>query len=259
MNAPLEQTAARAGSSDSLRTVARVGFAVNGVVHLLLGWLALQLALGSASAPVDQEGAFATLTASGPGRALLWVCVVGFAGLALWQLTEAVRVGETGDRVKAAAKAVVYAVLAWTAYPFAAASASGGGGGTSDVTASLMSTPWGAPVVGAAGLALVGVGAYHVVKGVTKGFLRDLVSDPGRPAVVAGRVGYVAKGIALGTVGVLFVVAAVTNDPEEAAGLDHALRTLLEAPFGRALLTAVGVGLAAYGVYSFARARHARV
>lgn len=73
------------------------------------------------------------------------------------------------------------------------------------------------------------------------------------------RAGYVAKGVALGVVGVLFMVAAATNDPEEAGGLDAALRSLLELPAGTALLTAVGLGITAYGVYSLARARYARV
>lgn len=61
------------------------------------------------------------------------------------------------------------------------------------------------------------------------------------------RAGYVAKGVALGVVGVLFMVAAATNDPEEAGGLDAALRSLLELPAGTALLTAVGLGITAYG------------
>ncbi|MGL4177935.1 MAG: DUF1206 domain-containing protein [Dermatophilaceae bacterium] len=39
----------------------------------------------------------------------------------------------------------------------------------------------------------------------------------------------------------------------------RALKTLREQPFGPVLLTAVAVGIAAYGVYSIARARHARI
>ena len=60
-------------------------------------------------------------------------------------------------------------------------------------------------------------------------------------------------------VGAIFLSAAVTSRPEQARGLDGALRTLLEAPFGAALLTVVALGFAGYGVYSVARARHARV
>ena len=71
--------------------------------------------------------------------------------------------------------------------------------------------------------------------------------------------GYIAKGIAIFTLGILFVVAAVQVDPEEAAGLDGALKALTELPFGEGLLIVIGGGLIAYGLYSFARARLARL
>ena len=74
-----------------------------------------------------------------------------------------------------------------------------------------------------------------------------------------GVVGYVAKGVAVAVVGVLFVVAALTHDPEKAGGLDSALRSMAELPFGRVLLWLVGAGLVIYGVYCFARARYARL
>ena len=66
-------------------------------------------------------------------------------------------------------------------------------------------------------------------------------------------------GEALALVGGLFVSAALTADPTKAKGLDGALRSLLALPLGRVLLILVAVGLAAYGIYSFARARYARV
>jgi len=103
------------------------------------------------------------------------------------------------------------------------------------------------------------VGAYHVWKGATEGFLRDLEKDPGTWPVRAGVVGYIAKGVALAVVGGLFGLAALHSNPKEAKGLDGALRALKDQPFGPGLLTAVALGIAAYGIYSFSRARHARV
>jgi hypothetical protein len=71
-----------------------------------------------------------------------------------------------------------------------------------------------------------------------------------------GQVGYPGKGIALGVVGGLLVWAAVTFDPEKATGLDGALRTILDAPFGQFLLTLVALGIAAFGAYLLVRARY---
>jgi len=98
-----------------------------------------------------------------------------------------------------------------------------------------------------------------MVKGWTKKFLQDLSGNPGILATRAGVVGYIAKGIALAVVGVLFVIAAVENSSSKATGLDGALRSLRQQPFGPWLLTAVALGIAAFGLYCFARARHGRV
>ena len=83
---------------------------------------------------------------------------------------------------------------------------------------------------------------------------------PGLPpaTVTLGRAGYIAKGIALGIVGVLFGWAAISYDPEKAGGLDTALRTLREQPGGPLLLTAVALGIACFGVYCFVWSRNAK-
>jgi hypothetical protein len=102
-----------------------------------------------------------------------------------------------------------------------------------------------------------------VVKGVRKKFMSDLTGTGGGavgPVVVRlGQAGYVAKGIALGVVGGLLVAAAVRADASQAGGLDEALRTIRDQPFGMGLLLVTGLGIAAFGLYSFARARFARL
>lgn len=259
MNETVRGTAAQAGDHPMLETGARLGYAASGLIHLLVAWLALQIAWGGSSSSSDQTGAMTQLAKSPVGSALLWVVVAGFVLLALWQVAEAVARGDTGSRVKSAGKAVVYLALAWTGVSVLRGTSSSGAGQTESFTASLMAQPFGRVLVAVVGIGVLAVGAYHVVKGWKATFLRDLRENPGTWLVRAGRVGYVAKGVALGIVGALFVAAAVTADPDRAAGLDGALRSLQGVPFGQALLTAVALGLAAYGVYSFGRARYARV
>jgi hypothetical protein len=260
----IRSAASQAGNNPLVERGARLGYAASGLLHLLIAWVVLQLAWTGTGQSADQSGAFQTLAGSGLGRALLWVTVVGFAALGLWQITEAVARRDTGDRVKAAGKAVVDLVLAWTALSVVRGSGgsgagSGGSGGGEGVTATLMSSTGGRILVALVGLGVLGVGGYHVVKGWTERFLRDLRDDPGRWPVLAGRIGYVGKGVALAVVGALLVVAAVRSDPQQAQGLDAALRTVADLPLGTALLTLIALGFAAFGVYSFARARHARV
>src|SRR6476469_10830495 len=97
----------RAGDHPALETAARVGYAVNGVLHIVIGIIALQLAFGSKGKSADQSGALGSMADNGFGLVMLWVAVVAWLGLALCQVTEAITGGwQTSDRVKAAAKAV---------------------------------------------------------------------------------------------------------------------------------------------------------
>ncbi|HET9021073.1 MAG TPA: DUF1206 domain-containing protein [Ornithinibacter sp.] len=254
--------AREAGNSRVVEWGARLGYVVLGILHLVIAWIAVKIAwnIGAGSKSADTTGALKEIASSGTGPFLLGVAVVGFAMLAIWQLIEAaISHGEAKDRGKAAAKGLMYAVFAWTSFKVA----QGGGGSnekqTEDFTAGLMGSPGGRLLVGVLGLVVLGVAGYHVYKGWTKKFLEDLREHPGQWAVVAGRIGYIAKGVALVIVGFFFLVAAWQANPEKAQGLDGALKTLKDQAFGPFLLTLVAVGIAAYGVYSFARARYARL
>jgi hypothetical protein len=266
-----DAAARRAKNSSALRVLARVGYAASGVLHLLIGWLAVQIALGSSGGNADETGALRQLAEAPGGAFLLWTVVVGLAALGLWHLVEAF-VGvpgsetakQTGARIKAAAKAVLYGVLAFTAARIATGGGGGGGGDTQeDLTAKILGLPGGQLIVGAIGLTIIGVGVFHVYKGWTKKFREDLVTTGAgavsKAVVRLGQVGYIAKGVALGVLGGLFVYAAATSDADKAGGLDDALKTIRDQPFGVVLLVAVGIGIAAYGVYSFARARYAKL
>ncbi len=253
------RTARRLGDSPWLERAARVGYAVNGLMHLVIAWLVAALALGRSEGTTDQSGALQTLSGTPMGGALLVVMLVGFAGLALWQIADAAAWPGASHRAKAASKGIVYALLAVTALTFVRGGSTSSSGQTVDVTAQLMSQPAGTILVGAVGAAVIGVGIYHVPKGVTKGFLEDLQGHPGGVAVTAGRVGYAVKGLALIVVGILFVVAAVRHNAGAARGLDGATRTLLQYPYGVALTLLVAAGFLAYAVYSFFRARYAKV
>ena len=261
--------------------VARSGYAVSGLLHVAIGIIAARIALGSGGGEASSSGALGTVASNPLGQALLWVAVVALVALGAWQLFQAVedaRDGAAGglasaqgdpedtardgvSAVKNAAKGVVYLAIAVTALTFARGGSSSGDQESQDVTATVMGLPGGRWLVGAVGLAVVAVGVYHVVSGITGRFLENVRGLPrppgGRVARALGHVGYAAKGVALGVVGVLFLVAAVRADPGDAGGMDHALRTLGQQPYGPVLLLAVGAGFVAFGLFSVVRARYA--
>lgn len=134
---------------------------------------------------------------------------------------------------------------------------------TQSISARLMAHPAGTVLLVAAGLGLVLAGGYFVHRGATRSFRENLRSLPpgsaGSAVVALGVAGYIAKGIALGVLGVLFVVATVQHDPEESTGLDGTLKALQEQPFGVWILGAVAVGLVCYGAFMVVRAKYQRM
>jgi hypothetical protein len=266
--------AQEAGNSDTLENLARVGLLAYGVVHLLVAWLAIQLAWsGGNGRSADQSGAMSTLADSPVGKPLLWVIAAGLAALAAWQAAEVLRWrGQWRASGKARAKAVqrsakalvktvVYVVLAVLAIKFAVGSGRSSSQQQQKTTAGVFGWPAGRWLVAAAGLVLVGVGVYHVYKGFSERFLKEIdTSDASASArrlvTRLGQVGFPGKGVALAGVGALLVWAAITFDPSKARGLDGSMHAILDLPFGQVLLTLVALGIAAFGAFVFVRARY---
>ena len=244
-----------------------VGLVCYGVVHLLIAWIALQIAFGGGG-DASQQGALQTLAGSGLGPVLLVVVAVGMLALTLWQAAEAAfgngRVAQQHDerrrtrkRLSSAGRAVVYLALGVSALRLAL-----GNGGSKNpedgLTSRLMGAPLGRLLVVAVAVAILAVAINQVVRGVKHKFTEDLSGDRTRPTLLLGTVGYVAKGVALAVVAGLFGWAALSYDPRKAGGLDAALHTVRSQPQGSLLLTVLALGLAAFGLYCFVWARNAR-
>lgn len=260
----------RADDSEWPEHLARAGLVAYGTVHLVLGWLAVQLSLGDRKGSASTSGAVQKLAQQPFGEVLVWAVAVGMLLLVVWQGIEAA-VGhrdETDDktvvrkRVTSGGKAVVYAVLGVSALKAATGSGSGGSEKqTNSMTAKVMDLPGGQVLVALIAIGILVVAGFLVHRGVTDGFLKKLdgggrSGKDGTAYTWAGRIGYVAKGLSLAVVGLLFGYAALTHDSNKGGGLDQALSTVLHQSFGPALVAAIGIGFACYGVFCFAWARH---
>jgi len=264
--------AEQAGDSKSLEGLARVGLIAYGLVHLLIGWSALQIAWGASGGnSADSSGAMTTLAEQPFGRILLWLVAVGLVALALWQVSAAIwgyRQSEGATRVRekatSAAKAVIYAALGVSAAAVALGSGTSSSQSQQQATSGVLGWPGGRVIVVVAGLIIVGVGVACMVKGMRRSFREEIdtssMSSTGRKAVTRlGQVGYVAKGVALAIVGGLLGYAALSFGPRQAQGLDGAVQTILTQPFGRFLLTAVALGFMAFGVFAVLQSRYRRM
>ncbi|KAA1415882.1 DUF1206 domain-containing protein [Nocardioides humilatus] len=261
----VEEQARDAQDSAALSWMARLGFAMYGVVYVVVGILAVQLALGRSSGKVSGEGALHELAHQPFGTALLVAAAAGLGAVTAWEVCEAIG-GHTADdgarrwvaRAGSVARAAVFAVLAWLAVRLILGEDCSSGG-TEGHTARVMDLPFGPVIVTAAGLLVFAFGAHSAHEGLSDRWKKDLERGAGAGATgtlltVTARAGHVARGVAFGMIGALLVWAAVTHDARRSAGLDQALRELRDTPAGPALLLAIAVGLGSYGVFNTAKA-----
>jgi Domain of Unknown Function (DUF1206) len=258
----------QANDSDWIDWVARAGLVAYGVVYLMIGWLAIQLALGDHEGSPSSSGAMRELAQQPFGGVLIWVISIGMFLLVIWQGLEAAfghRDEEGGTRVakrlSSAGKAVVYAVVGVSGIKVATGSGSSGGKGQDTMTAKLMDMTGGQLIVGVIGLAIIGYGIYQIVQAWTEKFAKKLDGEgrsgkSGTAYIAFGKAGYAARGVAFVIVGGLFGYAAVTHDAKKSGGLDQALFEVLDKPFGPLMLCLIALGLLCYGLFTLARARH---
>ena len=138
-----------ASNSRALVIAARAGFAVSGLLHVLTGSVAIQLAFGKAG-QADQGGAVAQLAGQPAGLLLLWTGFAACVALALWQTGNAVFAygqleakKKVGKKLSAAGKAVVFAAIAVTFAASASGNSKNSGQTTSDFTVSIIKAPGG--------------------------------------------------------------------------------------------------------------------
>ena len=271
MVAPVQdakRTAHEARDSDAVEGLARLGFGGRGLMYLVVGALALQVAVGRGG-EADQHGALGAIKQTPLGGVLLAVLAVAFTGYAAWRLLEAAvghreaaGIKRTGKRLASLGRAFLYGGLAVTTVRFLLSSESHDK--TKPLTARALDLPGGPFLVALVGTALVGGGLTMAYRGAARKFLKRLdlhtASGTTRTAVSwIGRVGLVGRGLVVALVGGFVTSAAITLDPADAKGVDAALKTLAQAPYGEVLLVGAAVGLLGFGAWSFVEARYRKV
>jgi hypothetical protein len=256
----------------AVELLGRVGLVGYGLVHVLIGGIAVHLALAGGGQP-DQQGALSSLTGSGTGTAVVAVVVAGLVAFAVWQgLAAAAGFRWTSGgvrfrkRVGAGAKTVAVLAVAVAGGRLLVTGSSGGSSSTSTeaATADLLALPAGRVLVGIVGVVVLVVAVATGYTGVARNFSDDLdyrrlPHRLRRLVEVLGVFGHLARALAFAIVGLLFWIAALRADPARAGGLDKALGALAAQPYGPLLLLVVALGFVAFGLYTFAEAWGRRI
>ncbi|RPK88364.1 hypothetical protein EES46_17795 [Streptomyces sp. ADI98-10] len=253
---------------------ARAGFVARGVIYVLVGALALRIALSGGGGQADRGGAIGEIAEKPFGKILLWALGIALVGMALWRLSEALfgAAGPDGHkptkRAMAAGRSVFYGFVAYSVLSFAAGD-SGSGGGSSDqqskdITAKALGWPGGEWIVGVAGVGVACAGVWIAVRALLRKYRKHLkmseMSQRVRQAVdFTGVFGGTARGIVFATAGGFAVAAAIEHQPDRSKGMDDTLRSFADTPVGPWLLVVVALGLVAFGAFSWVNARYRKV
>ncbi len=262
--------ARRAARGDVVRAGARAGFVARGVLYLLIGILAVRIGLTGTGEQADKGGALAQVAETPFGAVILWALGIGLVGMALWRLSEALfgSAGPKGDkptkRAVSAARFVFYAVSAFFVLSFATGNRSSGAGSTDrqshDITGRLLDLPAGQWLVGAAAVGFLGAGLWMAGRAVMRKYRKHLTwaamsKKQQRFMDVTGIAGGVGRGLVFAAIGFFGLKAAIQFDPDEAKGMDDAIRSFAQTPAGPWLLVLVALGLVLFGVFSFGQAK----
>lgn len=264
-----------ARGNDAVEGAGRAGLVARGVLHVVVGLIALQLAFGRAAQEASAKGALEAVTERAYGTFLVSLAGIGFALYAMWRFVEAVAdPQDEGTDWKGLAKraahfgrGVLYVGVAFIAFRFAFNGTSSGGSGDQqkqELARNMLGIPGGRFIVIAAGLVIIGTGVWNAYNGVSRRFAKNLkhgqLDGPSRAAVVSiAVVGFCGRAAAFLIAGGFVVRAGWKHDPNTGVGLDGALRQAAQSATGPWLLTAVAVGLIAYGIFMFASAIYGRV
>jgi Domain of Unknown Function (DUF1206) len=258
--------------SKQLEWLARAGLVARGVIYVLIGVLAVKVALGSGGETTDQQGALKTIASGSFGKVLLGLVTIGLFGYGLWRLVRAAighgaETGEddTKDRISSLVSGIAYAALGFTAVKILIGSSSSSSSSkTEKATGGVLGWPLGRYIVIIAGLVVIGVAVDQAIKGIKKKFLEDSKTEQMSPTVdqaftAAGVIGHLARAVVFALIGWFVIKAAIDFDPDKAVGLDQALSKLASSTFGPVVLAVVAAGLIAFGAYSVVDGRYRRV
>jgi hypothetical protein len=257
--------ARQASDSQAAHVLARAGLTARGIIYILMGIVAILVAAGQGGHEADQQGALQLLAQQPYGVVALWLMALGFAAYALWRLSEAA-FGVTGEgngagpRLKSLGRAIIYAFFAVLTFKVIAGSAGSEARKQEDLTATVMQNTPGRVLVGLVGAAVVVAGLALAWQGWKRSFMKQLrltgLSRQTRRTVeLLGVIGTMARGLIFALAGVLVIDAAITHNAAKSGGIDKALLTLRDQPFGEVLLIAAALGLLIFGVYGLCEAR----
>lgn len=260
--------ARRGARSDWIGYLGRAGLAAQGVCFGIIGAFAVELAIGAGGTTTDPQGALDALAHHGWSRVLLLLLCVGFAGYALWRLSQALfdrgRMGRDAGGLGRRAIQLVQGLI-YVALTVGAARTVAGGpterGGERRVAVGMLGWPGGRELVAAVGAVLLVSALVTAYWALSRRFEESLaIEEMGeatrRVVVATGTAGMCSLALVLAIVGWFLVKAAVEFRATAPIGIGGALGKLAHASYGTWLLGITATGLVVFAAFDLLQARY---
>lgn len=272
----------RSISHNFSENLVRLGYGAKSLIYVVIGILAIKVALGTSNILANEDDALASIGQSLFGRILLGVIFVGLVGYSIYSFVKIFNKSPSTDKpfkriinkIGFLISAIAYAVLIPSAYTYAF--------GTSsmvpiviqniqlkDILGTIFLTSLGKWIVALIGLIVLGDGLYQIYYSLHMHFDRQIKPyrlSPKQIKIIKfmGRFGTLSRAIVFSLIGIFFIFAAYRSNSLEAKGIDGALLFILNQPYGSWLLGIIALGFISFGVYSllscfwfkFKRPRH---
>ena len=251
--------------------IAQCGLSAKGFVYVLLGVIAFMATFhikGQSSENADTSGALNFLNTSFAGQWLMPLLAIGLLCYTIWRFIEAARAAKGADKKwKKAGRyflsGLVYLSVSFTAFRIVMKKSTNNGDSQQQFAAELLSKPYGQWLLGIVALLIAAIGVYQVYYGLSEKYKKhvqkmNLNKNSSSLMLGAGKIGYVARGVVWAIISYLMLQAALMASSEKAGDTGKAFGAIDNTLVGAYLPAALGIGLIAYGVFNFVRARYER-
>ena len=248
-----------------IRKYARAGMFAKGVVYILIGGLTTMAAINAGGETSDKSSAFRFVLEQPFGKILLGLIALGMTGYVVWRFIQAIKDPEDEGgwrRIGYASSGFFYGLIAFSAVQM---TVQGGGDSSSGkqeyFLSMLLDSTAGQIAVGVIAVIFFGKAAWQLYRAFSGKFKKklshmDINSNSRNILLKSGLIGYISRGIVIGVIGYLFLMAAIRSSSEQAGGTKEAFQILQNSVAGPTLLALVSFGLLAYGVFMIVKANY---
>ncbi len=246
--------------------LAMLGLTAKGIVYSLLGILAFMAAFeigGFREDETSKSGVLNTITEMPGGTVILLIITIGLICYSAWRILAAVSKDRDNNglkRVRYFFSALIYLALAYSAIEIIMFNKKDNGDTNEYWAKEIISKPFGEWLLGATALFIAGVGIYQLWYGLSEKYKKHVnersLHNKNSLLLTIGKIGYVARGIVWLLIAFLLFNAAIHANPSEAGDTGKAFRLVENNELGSLILAAIGLGLVAYGLFCFVRAKY---